>query len=105
MSWGLADLANVAVRTTFGQSVTYTPQVGSPYTFRAVRDVVHVQERIGQSKINESTTEIRLTVRLADMDTVPAQGDLLTTQSIDYEVRDVQVDGQGDADLLLIEVL
>lgn len=104
MAWALADLANVATRNTFGQSVTYTPQVGSAFTFTAIRDELHLQERVGQSKINESTTEIRLAVRLVDMDTQPTQGDTLSTGGLDYEVRDVQPDGQGGASLLLIEV-
>lgn len=104
MGWALADLANVATRNTFGQSVTYTPQVGSAFAFTAIRDELHLQERVGQSKINESTTEIRLAVRLVDMDTQPTQGDTLNTGGVDYEVRDVQPDGQGGATLLLIEV-
>lgn len=104
MGWALADLANVATRNTFGQSVTYTPQVGSAFTFTAIRDELHLQERVGQSKVNESTTEIRLAVRLVDMDTQPTQGDTLTTGGLDYEVRDVQPDGQGGATLTLVEL-
>lgn len=102
MGWALADLANVAVRNVFGQSVTYTPQVGSAYSLRAIRDERHVYARVGQALIDESQREIRLTVRLADCATYPAQGDTLSTDGVDYEVRDVQADGQGGAVLVLI---
>lgn len=102
MGWALADLSNKAVRSTFGQAVSYTPQVGSAYSFAAVRDERHVYSRVGQSLIDESQREILLTVRLADMDTTPAQGDALATDGVDYEVRDVRFDGQGGAVLVLI---
>lgn len=103
MGWRLANLANVAVRDTFGQSVSYTPQVGQPYSFTAVRDERHESQTIGQSQVTESMRTITLTVRLADMTTTPQQGDTLTTDGADYEVRDVQNDGQGGAVLVLIE--
>lgn len=103
MGWRLANLANVAIRDTFGQSVTYTPQVGQPFTFTAVRDESHQTTTIGQSQVAESMRTITLTVRLADMATHPQQGDTLTTDGAGYEVRDVQLDGQGGASLVLIE--
>jgi len=48
-----------------------------------------------------STTQPSFSVRLSDFDETPKQGDGITIFATDYEVIDVQPDGQGMATLIL----
>lgn len=104
MGWALADAANVAVRNTFGESVTHTPVTGSPTTFVGVVDKRYIRAQVGSAEAKHSMQEIVCTVRLADLNTAPLAYDTLTTADATYEIRDRRDDGQGMADLVLMLV-
>jgi len=101
----LADLANVAARDTFGQSVSYTPAAtGIAESITAPFDAAHEVMSLDAEQPISSTAPV-IDVRLADLSVAPAQGDLCTVGGTDYEVTDVQP-GQvgGTAHLMLVEV-
>lgn len=101
MVWSeLADLTLTATRDILGETAIFTPSVtGVP---EAVEGIF---QRPGL-ELNADGTPFRssgpaLGVRLADLSVLPVQGDAVTVRSVDYEVADVDPDGQGGAKLIL----
>lgn len=95
MPWGHASLANVACRTIFGEAAT----VGGT-TCRAVFDQAY-QEVVLQGEVPIASTSPVLDVVLADLPSVPVQGDVVVVDSGTWEVSRVVPDGQGNAKLFL----
>jgi hypothetical protein len=102
MVWStLSDLANKAVRTGFGRSVTYTSMLGVVTSLTAVFDSAYqVVELHGEVPV--SGTQPVLTVRLADLPTAPLAGDQVQVGTAVYKVADVRLDGEGGAKLFLL---
>jgi hypothetical protein len=95
MPWGLASVANVACRQTFGETATVAGE-----TCRAIFDQQYQSiELAGEVPI--TTTRPVLDVVLDDLTDTPEQGDTVVVNSVTYQVADVQTDGQGGAKLFL----
>lgn len=84
-----------------GEPYTYTPAGGAPFdrrapAFSAAHEQVELEDGIAVSSFRPV-----LSVHLADFASEPAAGDLVAVRGVTYAVRDVQPDGEGDADLIL----
>lgn len=100
----LADFASRATRNAFGVPVTYRPQGGAAVPivapFKAAGDVIELQ-----AGVPVSATRPILTVRLADLPAPPRQEDRFTlADGRTFEVSGVEPDGEGNADLIALEV-
>lgn len=96
----LTDRALKACRTTFGESVSYTPSGGSPATIQGVFNAKTVMLEDGvpvQSKIPT------LMIRLADLgeDFSPSRLDTVVIRGVTYGVKEIDEDGEGGAHLEL----
>lgn len=105
MAWDdMADVVNVAVRNTFGQAVTYTPQsTGVPESIVAPFDNAYDDVQIEGGTTQVATRPV-LELRLADLSVAPAADDAVTVDGVDYEVTEVRLGGNGDAKAFLVEV-
>jgi len=110
MGWlDAADQVNRAVTslTTFGRTVSYThTATGTVDTITAPLDTVWLEVQ-GNGETTQSGVAVVLDVRLADLSAPPAAGenaDTVTYNGTTYNVRDIQVDGDGMAALELVKV-
>jgi len=96
----------------FGEAVTCEPLVSSPgapaFAARGIFDALHevVEMAFRDAGDNYDGNPVTsqapvLGIRLADWPLVPKKGDRITVQATLYRVWDVQLDGQGKADLVL----
>lgn len=83
---------------TFGESVTYTPQGGSPESITGIFNARTEQVDLASGVLSYQPT---LGVKVADLSTSPRVGDTLTVRSQGYRVVDIDEDGEGGAVLLL----
>lgn len=102
-----ADLlaaGDVLVRETLGESVTYTPGVGSAVIVSGIFDAVYVKVEAGEAGIASQGPSVALT--LTDLPSNPADdtGARLTIRGTQYLAYTVEPDGQGMVRLLLHEV-
>lgn len=99
MAWGaLADLANVAVRDTFGATVTYEPVGGGTHALVAPFDRTHVDVQLS-TEVGVTSTRPMLELRLADLAVEPQEGDQFVAGGERYQVEEVRLDGRGGAKL------
>lgn len=106
MNWpGLANLCNLAVRNTFGETVTYTPISGAgSFPLVAPFDQAFAVVEL-QAGVPVTSVRPVLDVRLADLPALPEQGDTYTRASgAEYEVVEVQPGGNGTAKLISLAV-
>jgi hypothetical protein len=102
IDWDKAVLA--PVMGVFGEAVTYSPSVGTPFAITGIFDeAYHEVDLVEGAPVN--TVIPILGVRLEPFSVMPSQGDTLTITRTgeSYVVRDVRVDGKGGAKLLLNE--
>lgn len=88
---------------TFGQGVSYTPKGGVASTIVAIFDAAYESVSLVDG-VSVSSVRPALGVRLADLSVAPRRGDSFVIGATTYEVRDVQLDGQGGATLLAHQV-
>ena len=92
-----------------GEEVEYAPSTvdsdppPESFTVRGVWSAPHMAVSLGEGG-EYSMTQPSLDVRLSDFTEEPKQTDLLTVFDTEYEVIDVQPDGQGAARLVLRSV-
>lgn len=81
-----------------GQSVTYTPTVGSPVTINGVFDNSYVDI--------DGVVSLKPTLRinLSDLASAPAKGDSVSISSVSYRVLESRADGYGGSTLILQKV-
>lgn len=91
------QLANQA---KLGVDATYTPFGGAPVAIRGPFSAAAARVEFAGDVAVESRRPI-LSVHLADLAAKPARGDAVTVRGVDYLVREVQEDGEGDANLIL----
>jgi len=91
----------VACRDTFGVQVLYIPSQADSFSFTAVFDAAHEAVDMDASGVAFSTVQPVLSVRLADLQVAPTQGDRVKINCGKYQVVDVQTDGHGGARLIL----
>lgn len=99
------DLANriqLAGQASLGESAVYAPAAGGSFSVRIQFRSAH-EEIILEDGVPVSTVRTLAQVHLADFPAEPVQGDGLTARGTDYEVADIQPDGEGDAQLVLHE--
>jgi hypothetical protein len=96
----LTDRAMKACRTTFGESVSYTPAGGSVSTIQGIFSAESVVVEGGLPVISKDPT---LGIRKADLgdDFEPSQGDAVVIRTVSYVVTDFRDDGQGGVSLQL----
>ena len=101
MGWlDIATRIQTAGQTVFGETVTFTPNGGTPATVTGVFDAEHAyQELIGEALIE--TTRPIVVVRSAAFSPTPVRGDAISVRSTNYKVIEIQPDGQGDLSLIL----
>lgn len=109
------DFSRLVMRpavAVFGEAVTCVPLVSDPgapaFQARGVFDALHevVEMKFQDARENYDGVPVTsqapvLGIRLADWPVVPKKGDQVTVQAVAYRVWDVQLDGQGKADLIL----
>ncbi len=104
MDW---DRIQKAGRRAFGEVVEYTPTGGNPEPVRGIFDAAHSVVELVNIASDGGPMQIEskrpiLSVNLDSLDDiVPKRGDTIRARTILYKVAEIQVDGQGDADLLL----
>lgn len=99
----LLDMGDVTLLGILGESVTYTPSVGSPVTVQGLFDAPAVAVDVGHAGV--STIGPRVALRLSDLPSDPSV-DLtatITVGSTTYEIRDSQPDSKGFVVILLHE--
>jgi hypothetical protein len=106
MSW--ADMAKSVLETgieTFKTEVTYhSISAQAFYSAQGVFDAAHLVVSL-RDDLDYSTVNPVLGVSLAQLETVPAQGDeIILPAGATYRVSDIQPDGQGGALLILEKV-
>lgn len=96
----LTDRALKACRTTFGESVSYTPSGGSPVTVQGIFNAQSVVVEGGLPVLSKNPT---LGIRKADVDTdfEPSQSDSVVIRTVTYRVADWNDDGEGGVSLQL----
>lgn len=96
--------ADVLVRETLGEEVTYTPGVGAEVTVFGVFDAVYVRVDAGESGISSTGPAVALT--LTDLPSSPETDTAarVTIRGVEYLAHTVEPDGQGMVRLLLHEV-
>jgi hypothetical protein len=100
MQWpDLADSLLGTCMDVFGREVTYAPAGGSAFKLQGVFDAPHLAVGLRDGEVYYSTTDPKLGVRLSDFFSAPLQGDVVSIDGVDYQVIDVQPDGQGGATL------
>lgn len=92
-----------ACRNTFGETVQYCPGGTSCVSITAIFDneALTVDP---ETHAVIATNQPRLGVRLSDLPSDPAQGDIVTRNGISYRVVDCEEDSWGHAKLLLLKV-
>jgi hypothetical protein len=88
----------------FGQRVIYRPPGLQPIVIVAVFDAGAKEFSLNPSGEQISDNRPLLGIRYSDLDQAgitPLQGDKVTIDGIDYQVSDVNTDGQGAAKLTL----
>lgn len=102
MEWlALADSILGAVKGTFGENVTYTaPGVGSPaQDLRAPFDDAY--EDCNVQGVDVVVTRPMCCVAISDLAAAPVKGASLVARSVSYVVDRVELDGHGNALLML----
>ena len=102
----MANVQDVATRT-FGEAYTYTPVGGSVVTgLTGIFREAHTEESSLLEERSLITRQPMIDVRLSDLPSAPARGDLVTVTRIarSFEVEESQEDGEGMSKLLLIEL-
>lgn len=96
----LVDGALKSIRTTLGETISYTPGGGEAVEIKGVfsDDFLELDPATG---VPVQTKRPNVLIRLADLEAEPEQGDELTARDEDYVVHEVQKDGEGGALLLL----
>lgn len=79
----------------FGDSYSYTPNEASPVSIKAVFGTAWVDV--------EGTVSLKKTlrIRLSDLPSEPAKGDMVTIEEVDYRVMESHEDGHGGSTLIL----
>lgn len=91
-----------SAQSTFGESVTFTPAGGSPSTVVGIfNDIFEAIDQNGGGIMSARPT---VGVAVADFSTLPAPGDAFTIRSVNYEVEEVQRDGEAGLVLHLHKV-
>lgn len=80
------------------RSISYEPYGGTAFDLVAVFSAEGVRVELSSGVAQESVAP-RLGVHLDDFATPPAQGDTFTVDGIAYRVVEVQLDGEGGAEL------
>lgn len=94
-----------AAMQILGEEATYSPSSEDsspppdPFTVRGIWSGPHLAIPTGD--VDYSTTHPMFSVKLSDFEDPPKPGDGLTLFGVDYEVIDIQLDGQGAASLVL----
>lgn len=90
-----------ALKSTFGQAMTYTAPGGEAQSVRAVFDAAHQVVNL-DGEVPVSGTQPVLDVWLADLDPTPVRNGIVVVAGTSYRVSDVQPDGNGWAKLILV---
>lgn len=90
-----------SLRALLGETVTYTPGVGSAVDVQGVFDAAYVRVDVGQPGV--SSVSPAVFVGLDDLTSDPeSDSDAeVTVDGTDYVIREVQKDGKGGVLLLL----
>lgn len=101
MAWSdiTSSILNQGI-AAFGQSVTYIPAKGTAQTISGVLDASSTDLALGHGAPVSSVSP-KLGIRLADLSSKPAKGDVVQIGSATYRVIDVENDGQGGTSLRL----
>jgi len=91
----LGEAAMGVINRVIGESITYTPSVGSPATIYAVFENAWVDVE------GVVTLKPTLRIKLADLVSSPAKGDQVTVSGTTYKVMESRVDGYGGSTLIL----
>lgn len=91
----LADSVVGLCNSVFGQTVSYTPDEGSPVSIKGVFNYAWIEVE------GVMTQKPILRIRLADLDEEPGKGDEVEIDEVDYRVVESRVDGHGGTILIL----
>jgi hypothetical protein len=98
------NAAMSVVRDTFPQTVTYTPEGGSPESVTGVFDAAYEGTEIDGDGLPVITSRPMLWLKLVDMSQAPHARDQAVIGSTTYEVTNTEIDGSGGIRLMLVEV-
>jgi hypothetical protein len=104
---GFADLLAVGdrlVRTTLGETVTYTSGVGVVVSVAGVFDQAYVKSDLGQVGVSSSGPAVFLTLADLPSDPMTDAAATVVVRGKTFTAYEVQPDGQGAVLLLLHEV-
>jgi len=91
----LMDALSNAALAAFAREVTYVPQVGAPFTVRAISEAPH------QAEDSSPGTYTVLFLRLADLPQPPERGDEVRMGDSVYKVFEIEADAEGGIRLSL----
>lgn len=93
MAWDF-DTLNDVVGDVFGETVTYTPSSGSPYSVSGVvaRRHIEVLGANGASSVSYATT---VGIKISALAAKPSKADRITISGAQYRIQDVQEDSGG----------
>ena len=96
----LTDAVLSACNDAFGESVSYTPQGSSLVAITGIfnAESAELDPGTGIPVLSKIPT---LGVKTSDIGGDPKIGDLVTVRSVNYKVRDFDLDGEGGATLRL----
>lgn len=104
----LGDLVIKAAMDAFSRPVTFQPVMSVPgsgdVVVRGVFDAAHEFVTFTAEGVPVSSADPVLGVRLSEFGVSPLQGDRFVIDTRNYEVFDVQPDGQAGAKLRLKEI-
>lgn len=91
----MAEALPDPIKTFFGDSATYTPLSGSPYTLTIIMADPNPQESLFPGNLTIADAAI------ADMPAPPVKGDKITIGSTEYTVFDFKRDSVGPSGLFV----
>lgn len=99
----MAERAQLAGQSVFGESAIYTPSGGPPESIQGVFSAAGVRvELVGGVEV-ESTGPV-LSIHLADLAGDPERGAGVVVRGLSFTVLQMEPDGEGDTKLFLEEV-
>lgn len=102
IDWDTAVLG--PLQGVFGEPITYLPALGDPVPATGIFDEAYREVDLAGG-MSVTTEHPVLGIRTSDFPVLPRQGDqiVVPSRSKTYVIREVQIDGQGAAKLLLNE--
>lgn len=95
-----AERIQNAGQQKLGEPVTYTPHLGTPESITGIFTGAAVRVELEGDTAVESSRPV-LSVHLDDLAVAPVRGGGIVVRGTSYLIREIQPDGEGDADLVL----